>query len=599
VPKKSKDIDLPRLCEAIQRSRLALRFFREERREAVRQFAGNHWSEETAGDKRPLNLLASYVNIVSTSLIAKDPRVLLSTFDRTQKPVVSTMQSWCNREMERMHLGDTLERLVIDALFCIGIAKVALATPADAANSAWGLKAGMPYVASVDLDDWVYDIHARYDDQFGFVGHRYRVPLQAVKDSRIYSKARKELTPSRDQPYNLEGDERIAMLGRSYYGIDAEEYEDMVDLWEIYLPRHRLVLTLAADNMASPESDQDEEPLRVQRWLGPESGPYHILGYGIVPGNPMPKAPITNLIDLDDGVNRIFRKLIRQAERQKSLTGVSSGATEDGDRVLNASDGDVIRLDNPDKVNAFSSGGPSQENFALGLQLEQFFSKQAGNLDMMGGLSPQSKTATQDQLLSQNASRALAFMQRRTTGSVSQICKALCWYWYHNPSLQMRVNHPIPGLPGESIVRSVSAQQRMAGRWDDLEMRVDPYSLQYQSPESRLQAMNQVVTQIVLPMMQLLVQQGIAFDANAYLQKVGSYLDMPDLAEILTVQEPPQQDPAGRSSQGPGLPSQTERKYVRESRSGRTQGGNTLHLINSLMGAKSGGASPQAEEVSA
>src|SRR5207253_10472217 len=47
-------------------------------------------------------------------------------------------------------------------------------------------------------------------------------------------------------------------------------------------------------------------------------------------------------------------------------------------------------------------------------QLKQLFSSQAGNLDIMGGLSPQSKTAHQDAMLNQNSSQSIADMQDAT-----------------------------------------------------------------------------------------------------------------------------------------------------------------------------------------
>src|SRR5207253_775171 len=135
------------------------------------------------------------------------------------------------------------------------------------------------------------------------IGHRYRAPLEVIRNSKIYSKGRKDLSPSTDTAYNLEGDERISMIGRTYLGMDSEEFEDFVDLWEVYLPRHRMVLTLIDDQLTGASktgmtNGSPADALRAQHWLGPETGPYHLLSYGMVPGNAMPKAPIMDLIDL-------------------------------------------------------------------------------------------------------------------------------------------------------------------------------------------------------------------------------------------------------------------------------------------------------------
>jgi hypothetical protein len=311
-----------RLAGAITRSRLMLRRPRQERRDMVKQFVGQHWSEEGTSEKVPVNLVSLYVQVMAARLVAKNPRVLLTTFDRGMKPTVSAMQAWANKEIERMDLQGTLQRVVIDALFSVGVLKVALADPSLAASSGWGLTAGEPFACPIDLDDWVYDAHCRDFRQASFLGHRYRVPLDTVKDSKLYSKARKDLVPATQQPYNQEGDEKIGMLGQTYSGAQDEDWEDYVDLWEIYLPRHRLVLTLTDEQLvgATPSDNGGRiEPLRVQQWVGPDCGPYHILGYGVVPGNPMPKAPVQDLIDLHDETNIAWRKIFRTMEDTKEV----------------------------------------------------------------------------------------------------------------------------------------------------------------------------------------------------------------------------------------------------------------------------------------
>jgi hypothetical protein len=569
------------------RARIALQRYREERREAVRQYVGHHWSEEGTEDRVPVNLLSLYISVIGRNLIAKNPRVMLSTFDRQHKPAVSAMQSWANQEMKQMRLASTLQRVVLDALFSIGICKVALATPADSAGMAWQLPAGQPFAQHVDLDDFVFDIHARSFEQAGFIGHRYRVPLEVVRDSKIYSKARKDLTASDDALYNVEGDERIGVLGRGVYAGDSEEFEEFVDLWEVYIPRHKLVYTLADNDLAGATptgTGGAVEPLRVQKWLGPDQGPYRMLGYGIVPGNAMPKGPIQDLIDLHESVNGLYRKADRQGQRQKEVLLVAGGAMEDGSRIQQANDGDIIRSDNPERAKVAGYGGANQSNLQLGIHFKDLFMMLGGNIEMMGGLAPQSKTLGQDQMLQQNASGQVAEMQKATVDFTAGVVESLCWYWWKDPFKVMKVGHSLPGLPDMSITRQVGPKQRM-GRFEDLQIEIDPYSMQHSTPQGRLAALNQVVQQTIMPMMQLLQQQGISFDLNAYLKKVAEYLDMPDLADIISIQEPPapaggQGGDGGGGGDAPGMPAQTKREYVRRSLGGDTAGNREQSMLN-------------------
>lgn len=579
--------------------RLVLRTYRANRREMVRQFVGKNYSDEGTKEPIPVNLISLYVSVVARNLIAKNPRVMLSTFNASDKPMVCAMEAWVNKEIESLRLANSIQRVVLDALFSVGIMKIALATPADAACMSWRLQAGAPFCERVDLDDFIFDTHARDFDEVSYIGHRFRPPLEVIRDSKIYSKGRKDLSASTDSPYNLEGDERISRIGRGYVASDAEEFEDRVDLWEIYLPREKVVLTLADDAVNGSVSDQGgtPAPLREQDWIGHDLGPYRLLSYGIVPGNPMPKGPIQDLFDSHLAVNNIYRKAIRQAERQKENTFVQGGATEDGSRIMESSDGQILRVDNPDKIITRVMGGPNQQNLLFGQHLKDVFSWCAGNLDIMGGLSPQSRTATQDTMLDKNSTRAIADMQDRTVQFTADTLKCLCWYWYHDPFKVQKVRHSIGGV--SEITRTITPERRMKAKWDDLEIQVDPYSMQHQTPQTRAQALTQLVQTIIMPMQQLLQQAGVAFDVNAYLAKMAKYMDQPDLQDLLTMRTPP--DTGGGAPEGdagaPGKPPETKRTYERRSVGQDTMANRQSEFANALSGSQANsGQQPEGAE---
>ena len=582
-------LDPARLCQAIRSSRLALRRFREERVEAVRQYVGRHWSDEGTSATVPVNLISLYVNVVGRNLLAKNPRCMLSTFNRQMKPMVNAMETWANQRIEDMHLASTLQRVVTDGLFSIGIVKVAIASLEDSASVAWRMDAGTPMVSRIDLDDFVFDIHARSFEEVGYIGHRYRVPLEVARFDKRFNRDRRDLSPVPDAIFNMEGDERINVLGRSMYDANYEEFEPYVSLWEIYMPRHKAVFTLTDDYLTGANLGKSGDPLCVQKWVGPDNGPIHTLGFSCVPGNAMPKAPIQDLIDLHGSVNNLYRKSIRQGQNEKELLLTGMGAMEDAERVQEASDGEIVQCNNPDAMRAMPFRGVNPGNLQFGMHLKDLFGWLAGNLDMMGGLSPQSKTLGQDQMLAQNASRSVADMQDATVTFTASVLKSLCWFWYHHPTHVMRTEYPIPGLPGESIPRMVTPQQRMQGTFEELHIRVDPYSIVHKTPESRWQNIMGVVTGIYLPMVQAAQAQGVNLDLNKLFEIAGKYLDEPDIMAILSVMSPPQSDspqqPGGAPQQAAaGKPAETTRNYVRRSIGQDTGANRESDLMNSLAG---------------
>ena len=603
-----KGNELDRLLMAMSRSRLVLRRYREERARAVRQYVGSHYSDDAVRQKVPMPLIQMYCEIIGSKLIAQNPRVMLGTFAKQNKSAVKAMEAWVNHAIPRMKFADTMQRVVLDALFSIGIAKVALASPANSSVFGWGLKAGEPFCERVSLDDFVFDVHARDFSQVDYIGHRYRVALDVVKRSTLYSSDRKTLSPTTDPLFNREGDERLNVLGRTTIaGSDAEEFRDHVDLWEIYLPHTRRIITIADEESqgALGEGFDRRKPLRDQPWVGPPSGPYHVLSFGLVPDNPMPVGPVMHLIDLHEAANENLRKLMRQAANYKQVTFIQGGADEDGNRVLKADDGDIIRVDNPEAISQTQFRGPNADITQFMLALKELFSWTAGNLDIAGGLSPQSKTASQDEMLNQNSSSTIATKQERVINYTTDVISAMCWFWWYHPTGIMTTTTKLPGLPDAAIQRKVYPRgatqpnglpfpnQRDAN-FEELDILVDPYSLQHTSPQQKLAAITQIVTQIIIPMQPLLQQQGIYFDVNAFLEHVAKYQNLPDLAEIVSIAEPPQEigEPGKSSTEmETPKPAETKRTYERTNRSERTESGTNQAMRMGLMGQNPGGNS--------
>ncbi len=577
------DLNIAGLARAMRVASLALRKPRMERHDMIQQLVGAHYSEFGATKEVPVNLISLYTQIIGPSLIANNPRVMLSSFDPRYKRVIATEQLWVNKQIERTRMNVALRRTVLNALFQVGIGKVALATPADSLRYAWLLKAGQPYYADVSPSDFLYDVHAQDFDEVGWMGHKTRVPLSAIKDSKLYAKkVRERLSPQPDPLYNAEGDERASVISRGYYS-EGDEFEDMVTIWEIYLPRHRAVVTLAATD--SGGVDIEEEPLRETEWIGPEEGPYLTLGYGTVPDNAMPIAPLANLMPLHMAVNNCWRKLLWQCANLKNVTAYAQSQGETADRLRLANNGDLVPVVDPKSIQPITMNQPDQTLHAIVMELRQLYDELAGNLALQGGLGAQSKTAHQDEMLNQNASRVTTDRQNYTKDFVAEACKRLLWFHHHHPTQTMVAHHQVQGADNP-----IRTQATPADRWqvpfEDMDVRVDPYSLTHKTPQQRLSDMNGVVTQIVLPMMQLLVQQGKLFDIGAYLKKVGEWMDEPELADIMTLGEvPPGMDQGG---QGPAGPSNGTRTYERVSRPGTTPQGDRRDQINKLMAGAQG-----------
>lgn len=592
--------DYDRLCMAMKSATYSLRQFRENRASDVRDYVGNNWSENALDTpKQMVNVIDQFIEIVGKQLVANNPRMMLSTINPTAKPVVAKLEMGVNSIIKKMDLSTTLKRVNVDACFSVGICKVGICDPGHAAKMGWRLKAGDCAAHVVDLDDFVFDQHARDFRECSFIGHRFRMPLQVAREFKQFNaKQRKELSASEDRRFNAEGDEKITSLGRAYTG-DTTEFDPMVDLWEVYLPRHGLVVTMELDPISGYRSGDQHDLLRVQKWIGPVTGPYHILGFGTVPDNAMPKSPIQRISPMNTLLNNMWRKLDRQAQRLKSVTLIRGTADADGNRQVKASDGDAIRVDDPESAREVTMGGPNPVLFQFAEQTRAVLNVMAGNLELMGGGAAQSPTEHQDAMLNENSGKVVAGMQQDVVRFVSGVGESIAWFEHHNPSKVIREEFLHPGLPanqGFEQVRTLSPEERQHVPWEDMEIKVDPYSLPYQTPQSRMTTIDGIVQQLA-PFMQILQQQGRSLDLAYYLQLKAKYSDMPDLERLFMSGQPPPatDDGQGDPNAGMGGPAEKTTNIVRRSlgaNSPANQQNNRMNLMGS-MGGSANGVNPQ------
>lgn len=569
-----QDADLDqynRLYRAIEWSRRQLEPFRIHRMRALRQFVAWHYSHGGSDDRVPINLIRLAITIYLRLLVSNNPRAAISTKYRELRALAANMKAWEDWAIEEMNLGESLRTCAMDALFCMGIMKVGITDQGD------------PYADNIDLDDWVHDMRAKRMDKCRYMGHRFEMDLEVARNHPGFDKERREQLqaqwPSLQNESGSGGDERIKSLEMDSMPLQLAEFRDTVELWEIHLRDEQLILTCEY----SPQSGcLHGKPLRVEPWVGPVNGPYHFLSFLNVPSNTMPSAPVSDWHDLHNLINRVFLKIGRQCDRQKTVTLVKSTATKDGIAIGDAEDGKIVPVDFPDQVSEVRYGGPDGPMVAFLTQAIDRFSWLAGNLDVVGGLSPQAGTLGQEEILSQNSSNQIKDQQDRMTNFTRSVLGAqgLAWYWWHLPNTYV-AERKLPGVPFTTLAQ-VTPQERQ-GNFLKLNFDFVPYSLRGQTPAEQAMKVKAWLTQLVLPALPMMTPQGIAINWQAVFAHLAELEDMPMWNEYLTFAEPLyEQQPM---QQPPTKPAATTRTSIRRNvPSGMGQGKNAA-LIQTLLGS--------------
>ena len=271
-----------------------------------------------------------------------------------------------------------------------------------------------------------------------------------------------------------------------------------------------------------------------------------------------------------------------------SINGVTDTGADarDVELLKNSSDGELFKVTgNLGDMREIRFGGPDAANYQFMQALKELADWGAGNLSILGGLAPQSKTASQDKMLNENSSRMVADLSGTTVKFITDVSNALCWYWWHDPYKVMQASWSPAGMPGLSVSRSLTPQQRMQTPWTDLRVRIDPYSMSHKTPESRLAFLNAVVEKLA-PMNPLFAQMGWAFRPDRYLQLIADLGDEPEATSLYQTQQPLQAESSGDGmGHGTTMPPNTTRTYERRSLGGDTSA-NRLSEIGNQMSAE-------------
>lgn len=583
-------MDMTRLRDAFRYSRDKMTPFRQRRMNAIKAFLGGNYGDAAGERAHPVNLLEMAVGIYRRNLAARRPTVDIRSKTKKNRVTAKRAELMLNQILEEMRFEDSLSKVVNEALFSIGIMKVGLTS--RRLNEAHGIyhDSGLPFADTIDLDDFVFDMRATTWETVQFVGNRFVIPMEVAMESDMYDFGDRQVSESRVSPYNEYGDAKVGTLSRTSEAVYEESrLTPMLEMWEMFFPYENRVVTFCCDEQGIP---MFETPIREVNWMGPECGPFHILSLNDVPGQIMPLPPVASLVDLSEAMNRTMRKLVRQNDRSKTIGIVAAGAEDDGERIIAANDGDMIRSDRPEATREIKFGGADQGTLAFALQLRDLFNYMGGNLDTIGGLSSVADTLGQEELIKASSSQKIQDMQARVTKFTQEVTKAIgLWAWY-DPAQTYKLVEDLGGT-GIEVEIDLKPKDRKESDYFDLNMTITPGSLQETNSAERAQTLGTFVTNYVMPMEQGMMQQGLQFDMNAFAAHMSELTGVEEILDMIVPAGSPidANGVRGIAEQEPGQqqPNSTRREYVRRNiPTGGTRQSRDNQMTQMLMGANPG-----------
>lgn len=581
------DIEAGKLQRVVEACYRKQQTHRDNRNRIVEKIAGSRYDTRKAKRLTPFNFLALAVSTFARSLYSRNPSVMINTAFQELRPLAHKLELSLSHMLRLIEFKEQMDMTVFNALTGMGIMKTGLmavqSLPQDGVIQAYG----QPYSLAVDFDDFVYDASAKTWNELTFCGDRQRVPLAWAKQNPAFNpEVADRLSPINHNRLNKDGSERIENLSRGQEMTFDDEMEDYTELWDIWLPKQGLLVTIPSEGGSS------DKPLSVVRWDGPRHGPYHILGYNKIPNNIQPVAPAMHWEDIHDTLNSLLRKLNSQAAREKNFTIIRRGADRDGEKIARAVDGDIISADDPKNCVEMTLGGPNQPTLAYFHQLKDMGSWLAGNLDTLGGLSPQANTLGQEQLLAASSSKQVQEMQERTVGFTRRVITDL-GYWLLRDT-NMRFDLTL-NIGSQQIPTTFTPQDRLQANYNDFNFEIDPFSMQDDNPASKIGQLKDFMGSFG-PLMPVLQQQGKTINLAGLIQMWARYNHFVEIDKLITYANPQEQQQA----QGEDQPLQEKQQPIADwpkkprEEIRRTVPGSTRQSKDALMaGAMSGSLQPK------
>lgn len=576
------------LLECAQEDREALKVYCENFATASRILSGTHYSADGAKNKVPYNTYAMAQNVLTPLLAGRRPAASIET--KVQKYQTSRLrfELALAKRLEQLHYAEVARQALVTSLYAsMAIVKVGRERKGVVTSFAGeDVDVSLPYFGNVLLEDFAFDTQARDWRSIQYAANRVWVDYERYMDEADLESGAKDhlkATMFGEDPNERSTTERVSEISRGNRN-RRSQYRKSLALWEFWLPDTQTVRVYS--------SLYDPHCIEEYEYKGPDYGPYHRLSYMLVPGQIMPLAVESLWRDLTEVMNSLINKVIRQADRQKTLTAYND--EEVLARIQDTPDGGSYYNANPSSWAETKHGGAEQVTIGVIGLAKNLFEEISGNLPLLGGTAAASGTATQDQMLSGAATQRIADMAHLSHEFHREVCTSIAADLWDDQLFTENLYYSPPGFRGEPIKMNFDPETRF-GTFPEYDLKIEPFSMSVVSPQTQMAQIDQFVERRIIPAAQAMAAQGIQFDWKEYIKEWARANNVSErMARMVLLSGPNRQS----DQEGSGKPASTQRNYVRENRSTSSNHGMFGEMTKMLMGGggQNGSGNPMGGE---
>jgi len=516
-----------RLARAVDYSWRSLEPFRKNEANFKRHYVGRHYTDKGSKVSVPDNLIEKHVNILLRALVPSTPAAFVRTGNPGLRAKRGKLELALNNLFKEIDLRSDLQAATFDAMFQCGVMKVGL-NECNFASKGYLHDVGQPFADFILLGDWVHDMTARRWEAIDFCGNRFQATLDEAREFPGLGRGIIDQIAKHGGEGGMSIEPRADDIQTRKGAYEARDgrIRDYFNFWDLWLPKENLMVVLWDDGQSAVP--WQSKVIAYADWNGPEHGPYRRLGFGWIPGMTMPLSPIAVMYELAMFANALARKASRQAENQKTVLGARRGSVRDAERLAAGGDLQVVPIDDPNSVKDYRFNGADPQTVQMWTQARQLYSANAGNLDVIGGISSQAETLGQERLLDRNASTRVNDMQDKVFSFVKGVMEDLAYWLYTDPITTL----PLTKRAYDAEYTVLYTPEDREADFLQYEIEINPYSLQSRTPSEEFQLMTQVLM-LYQQMRADAMQQGATLDVPKMLRRMSELTNFKSLDDFI------------------------------------------------------------------
>ncbi len=527
----TENVQPAKLQVAVKRAFQRSRRYRKARAMFIKEYVGQYYLKQhgLTGDQ-PINLLFHTIRSLVPNLVMRNPVNKLETKILAQQPYGELMGLALNQLQQDIGMVDTIRAWVVSALFGWGMVKTGLSASGELLQ--FGdvrIDPGQIFTTLVDLDDYVLDPVCTHRKKASFEGDRVRLPRQVLLDTDGYEH---DLIVKLPQARYISDNDRVENISKQNQAVlEMNTLQDYVEVVELWVPEADALVTIP-----DPMQTTFSKYLRVADYNGPKEGPYTDLSFTPpVEGNPYPVAPASIWFDLHRAANRIFKKLMDQADRQKDILVYPPAQADEAQDILDAADGDTIASIDPKGIQVVSFGGQNRNNETMIQQLQVWYNYMSGNPDQMAGNMPSAakgkETATRSQILQGNANISIEDARGILYNRMAEVSGKQAWYLHTDPLIELPLTKRDTG--GQQVQIWLTPEQRY-GDFFRFTFKIVARSMSRLDPAIKSKRIVEFATSVIPALMASAMQSmqmGVPFNVQKAITDLATELDVIDAVQ--------------------------------------------------------------------